>query len=68
MVVPMKNQFEQYYNSNILSKMGVKILTDLKTKRIESVRKWVFSGKTVKMNYDYNYNSIIQKILSDFKK
>tara|TARA_B100001057_G_scaffold292436_1_gene292505 strand:- start:971 stop:1960 length:990 start_codon:yes stop_codon:yes gene_type:complete len=67
MVVPMKNQFEQYYNSNILSKMGVKILTDLKTKRIESVKKWIFSGKTVKMNYDYNYNSIIQKILSDFK-
>ena len=68
MVVPMKNQFEQYYNSNILSKMGVKILTDLKTKRIESVKKWIFSGKTVKMNYDYNYNSIIEKILSDFKK
>ncbi len=68
MVVPMKNQFEQYYNSNILSKMGVKILTDLKTKRIESVKKWIFSGKTVKMNYDYNYNSIIQKMLSDFKK
>ncbi len=64
----MKNQFEQYYNSNILSKMGVKILTDLKTKRIESVKKWIFSGKTVKMNYDYNYNSIIQKMLSDFKK
>ena len=48
--------------------MGVKILTDLKTKRIESVKKWIFSGKTVKMNYDYNYNSIIQKMLSDFKK
>ena len=68
MVVPMKNQFEQYYNSNILSNMGIKILTDLKIKRIESVKKWIFNGKTVKMNYEYNYNSIIQKTLSDFKK
>jgi hypothetical protein len=48
--------------------MGIKILTDLKIKRIESVKKWIFNGKTVKMNYEYNYNSIIQKTLSDFKK
>ena len=68
MIIPMKNQFEQKYNASILSDMGVKILLDLKLKRLNKVKEWILSEKSVKVNYDYNYKSIIEKTLLDFKK
>ena len=64
----MKNQFEQQYNASILSEMGVKTLVDLKPKRLRTVKEWILSKKTVKVNYDYNYKSIVEKTLLDFKK
>ena len=64
----MKNQFEQQHNASILSDMGVKILLDLKLKRLNKVKEWISSEKSVKVNYDYNYKSIIEKTLLDFQK
>ena len=64
----MKNQFEQQYNASILSDMGVKILLDLKLKRLNKVKEWILSEKSVNVNYDYNYKSIIEKTLLDFQK
>ena len=64
----MKNQFEQQYNASILSEMGVKILLDLKPKRLNKVKEWILSEKPVKVNYDYDYKSIIEKTLLDFQK
>ena len=64
----MKNQFEQQHNASILSEMGVKILLDLKLKRLNKVKEWISSEKSVKVNYDYNYKSIIEKTLLDFQK
>ena len=64
----MKNQFEQQHNASILGDMGVKILLDLKLKRLMEVKEWILSEKSVKVNYDYNYKSIIEKTLLDFKK
>ena len=68
LIIPMKNQFEQQYNASILSDMGVKILLDLKLKRLNKVKEWILSEKSVKVNYDYNYKSIIEKTLLDFQK
>jgi len=68
LVMPMKNQFEQQYNASTLNEMGVKILPDLKLSRLHSVKDWILSEKSVTMNYDYNYESIVKKTLSDFKK
>ena len=64
----MKNQFEQNYNASILSDMGVTSLPDLKPKRLHNVKEWILSKKSVKVNYDYNYKSIVEKTLLDFKK
>ena len=61
LIIPMKNQFEQQYNASILSDMGVKILIDLKPKRLNKVKEWILSEKSVKVNYDYNYKSIVEK-------
>ena len=68
LIIPMKNQFEQQYNASILSEMGVKILLDLKPKRLNKVKEWILSEKSVKVNYDYDYKSIIEKTLLDFQK
>ena len=67
-IIPMKNQFEQQYNASILSDMGVKILLDLNPKRLNKVKEWILSEKSVKVNYDYDYKSIIEKTLLDFQK
>ena len=64
----MKNQFEQQYNASILSNMGIKILLDLKQKRLDTVKEWILLKKSVKVNYDYSYKSIIEKTLLDFQK
>ena len=64
----MKNQFEQQYNASVLSDMGVTTLLDLKLKRLNKVKEWILSEKSVKVNYDYNYKSIIEKTLLDFQK
>ena len=64
----MKNQFEQQYNASILSDMGIKILLDLKQKRLDTVKDWILLKKSVKVNYDYSYKSIIEKTLLDFNK
>ena len=64
----MKNQFEQQYNASILSNMGIKILLDLKQKRLDTVKEWILLKKSVKVNYDYSYKSIIEKTLLDFNK
>ena len=68
LIIPMKNQFEQNYNASILSDMGVTSLPDLKPKRLHNVKEWILSKKSVKVNYDYNYKSIVEKTLLDFKK
>ena len=48
--------------------MGIKILLDLKQKRLDTVKEWISSKKSVKVNYDYSYKSIIEKTLLDFNK
>ena len=48
--------------------MGVKILLDLKPKRLNKVKEWILSEKSDKVNYDYDYKSIIEKTLLDFQK
>ena len=64
----MKNQFEQQYNSSILSDMGIKIQPDLSQKRLPTLKEWILSKKSVKVGYDYNYKSIVEKTLLDFNK
>ena len=48
--------------------MGEKILLVVKLKRLNKVKEWVLSEKSVKVNYDYDYKSIIEKTLLDFQK
>ena len=47
--------------------MGVTSLPDLKPKRLHNVKEWILSKKSVKVNYDYNYKSIVEKTLLDLK-
>ena len=68
LIIPMKNQFEQQYNASILSDIGVTTLLDLKLKRLNKVKEWILSKKSIKVNYDYNYKSIIEKTLLDYQQ
>ncbi|GCC49912.1 glycosyl transferase [Chryseotalea sanaruensis] len=51
MVVPMKNQYEQYYNAAALKELNVPVLKNLKKKRLETIAEWIESDIIVNIDY-----------------
>ncbi len=51
MVVPMKNQYEQYYNAIALKELKVPVLKNIKKKRLETIAEWVESDTVVNIEY-----------------
>lgn len=51
MVVPMKNQYEQYYNAIALKELKVPVIKNIKKKRIEAIADWIESDRVVEINY-----------------
>lgn len=51
MVVPMKNQYEQYYNAIALKELKVPVLKNIKKKRLEAIAEWVESDTVVNIEY-----------------
>jgi uncharacterized protein (TIGR00661 family) len=51
MVVPMKNQYEQYYNAIALKELKVPVLKNIKKKRLETIAEWVESDTIINIEY-----------------
>jgi len=51
MVVPMKNQYEQYYNAIALKELKVPVLKNIKKKRLETIAEWVESDTVINIEY-----------------
>lgn len=66
MVIPMKGQYEQQCNAAALKKMGVPVLKNLKTKRIDKIKEWVRSTGTITVNYPNTTEKIIDNILKNY--
>lgn len=62
MVVPIKNQYEQYYNAAALEQMGVFVSQSIST---EKLKQWVKSEKVVSKQYTNNATFVIQKIMQE---
>lgn len=63
MVIPMKSQFEQKYNAEILKEMGVRVIKKLNKKRLAKIAKWINSDTTVTVNYNDNTEDILDSIV-----
>lgn len=51
MVVPMKNQYEQYYNAIALKELKVPVIKNIKKKRLEAIAEWIESDIIVNIEY-----------------
>lgn len=65
MVIPMKGQYEQQCNAAALKDMDVPVIKSLKLKHIDKIKKWIETGKRIKVDYPDNTEQIINKILAE---
>ncbi len=63
LVVPMKKQYEQYYNAAALKSIGVPVLKNVKKKRLDKIREWIDSDKIVEISYKNTTQEAIEKAL-----
>lgn len=63
-VVPMKNQYEQYYNAAALKSMGVPVLKSLKKKHLEKIRQWIEGNDRVLVKYTDIAREAVAKVIS----
>lgn len=66
LVIPMKNQYEQYCNAAALEKLGVACMKNLKMNKISKVRKWMQSDRVIKRHYSDMTNVALKKVLSSY--
>ncbi|WP_417887994.1 glycosyltransferase family protein [Zunongwangia sp.] len=59
LVIPMKFQYEQQCNATMLHHMGVKVLKNLKKKRIPEIREWLKNDIILKINFPNQTSKII---------
>jgi uncharacterized protein (TIGR00661 family) len=62
MVVPIKNQYEQYYNAAALEQMGVCVNHSISSEKVEQ---WMHSETEVFRQYTNNAAFVIQKIIQE---
>lgn len=65
MVIPMKGQYEQQCNAAALKDMDVPVIKSLKLKHADKIKKWIETGKSIRVDYRDNTEWIIDKILAD---
>lgn len=65
MVVPQKQQIEQYCNALALKKMGVPIMNRLKLKNLDRIRQWVNGDDRIKVDYPNQTKEIVDTIINN---
>lgn len=63
MVVPMKKQYEQYYNAAALKNLGVPVLKNVKKKRLDKIKEWIDTNKRVEISYANTTQEAVEKAL-----
>ncbi len=65
LVIPQKQQYEQYLNSLALDELGVTVLKSFKKKHITSLKNWIDNGKSVQVEYPDQTNEIVETIVNN---
>ena len=66
LVVPMKRQYEQYFNAEGLKDLGVPVLKKLNKKSIEKIKNWVKSEDRVAVHFPDETQFIIDSLIKEF--
>lgn len=65
MVIPMKKQFEQFCNAEMLKEMGVPVIKKLNTDNVSKIIKWTENDTIVEVDYPDNTEEIISLIVDN---
>jgi uncharacterized protein (TIGR00661 family) len=66
MVIPMKNQYEQLCNAEILRSFGIPVIKALKRKWRGEISQWLENDFSVEFQYPDRVQQVVDGILSDF--
>jgi uncharacterized protein (TIGR00661 family) len=64
LVIPMKKQYEQFYNAEALRDLGVPVLKKLKRKHKDKIRDWLDSDGIVEINYGDVAETAVDRAIS----
>jgi len=67
MVVPMKRQYEQYYNAAALKGMGVPVLKKVKKKYLNKIEAWLENPQRVQVHYSDITDQAVERALGMVK-
>ncbi|MTI19976.1 glycosyl transferase [Fulvivirga sp. RKSG066] len=65
MVIPMKNQYEQYCNAAALEQMGIPVINRINAAAVTEINKWVERGAPLQIDYPDETESIIDTIIAE---
>lgn len=63
LVIPMKKQYEQHCNAEMLKSMGIKVLKKLKSDQLKKLNEWLMDKEIVEVNYPDNTKMIVDTII-----
>lgn len=66
MVIPMKKQYEQYFNAKALQELGVPVINSLSKKHIQDIALWIESSFKVELSFPNETQHVVDHILYDY--
>jgi uncharacterized protein (TIGR00661 family) len=67
-VIPMKHQYEQACNAEMLRIMGIPVLPTLSSSVLPKLKEWIFSRQNVKVYYPDNVAEVVKHLIMIGKK
>jgi uncharacterized protein (TIGR00661 family) len=65
MVIPMKKQYEQYCNAEMLKEMGVPVIKKFNADTLPKIKKWLEDDTIVEVDYPDNTEEIVNLIVEN---
>jgi uncharacterized protein (TIGR00661 family) len=65
MVIPMKKQYEQYCNAEMLKEMGVPVIKKFNADTLPKIKKWLENDTIVEVDYPDNTEEIVNLIVEN---
>jgi uncharacterized protein (TIGR00661 family) len=63
-VIPMKHQYEQACNAEMLKNMGIPVLQKLSAASIDQIRQWTSEDQTLSVDYPDNVPEVVEQVMA----
>lgn len=63
-VIPMKHQYEQACNAEMLAKMGIPVLQNLSAASVQRIREWTNQEQKIRVYYPDNVPEVVRQVMT----